>query len=191
MVQTQDGQTIIYQPLQTMQATTAANEGVAAAPQQTIQIQSPCTYTIFDLISEHTLISGHLPPPPPPPILSLWRLLPEHIDIYVCWLCYCVASCNRYLMLINHPTDGATRGLTLRVRLLGQNLKKKGHVRDSVPRRGPQKKYTKTEMPQFFWACPYFFGENLYRSSIPRTKHRNNARNTGFSILLPVHTIKN
>ena len=24
------------------------------------------------------------------------------------WLCYCVASCNRYLMLINHPTDGAT-----------------------------------------------------------------------------------
>ena len=27
-------------------------------------------------------------------------------------------------MLINHPTDGATRGLTLRVRLLGRNLKK-------------------------------------------------------------------
>ena len=26
----------------------------------------------------------------------------------VYWLCYCVASCNRYLMLINHPTDGAT-----------------------------------------------------------------------------------
>ena len=23
------------------------------------------------------------------------------------WQCYCVASCNRYLMLINHPTDGA------------------------------------------------------------------------------------
>ena len=40
------------------------------------------------------------------------------------WLCYCVASCNRYLMLINHPTDGATRGLTLRVRLVGRNLKK-------------------------------------------------------------------
>ena len=36
------------------------------------------------------------------------------------WLCYCVASCNRYLMLINHPTDGATRGLTLRVHLLGR-----------------------------------------------------------------------
>ena len=41
------------------------------------------------------------------------------------WLCYCVASCNRYLMLINHPTDGATRGLTLRVRLLGRFKKKK------------------------------------------------------------------
>ena len=27
------------------------------------------------------------------------------------------------LMLINHPTDGATRGLTLRVRLLGQIYK--------------------------------------------------------------------
>ena len=27
-------------------------------------------------------------------------------------------------MLINHPTVGATRGLTLRVRLSGQNLKK-------------------------------------------------------------------
>ena len=40
------------------------------------------------------------------------------------WLCYCVASCNRYFMLINHSTDGATRGLTLRVRLLGRNLKK-------------------------------------------------------------------
>ena len=40
---------------------------------------------------------------------------------------YCVVSCNRYLMLINHPTDGATRGLTLRVRLLGQNLKKRKH----------------------------------------------------------------
>ena len=39
--------------------------------------------------------------------------------------CYCVASCNRYLMLINHPTVGATRGLTLRVRLLGQIKKKK------------------------------------------------------------------
>ena len=25
------------------------------------------------------------------------------------WLCYCVASCNRYLMLINHPTDGAKK----------------------------------------------------------------------------------
>ena len=64
--------------------------------------------TVFDLISEHTLISGH------PPILRWWRLLPEHVEIYVYWLCYCVASCNRYLMLINHPTDGATRGLTLR-----------------------------------------------------------------------------
>ena len=41
------------------------------------------------------------------------------------WLCYCVASCNQYLMLTNHPTVGATRGLTLRVRLLGRNLKKK------------------------------------------------------------------
>ena len=41
------------------------------------------------------------------------------------WLCYCVASCNRYVMLINHPTDGATRGLTLRVRLLGRNFKKR------------------------------------------------------------------
>ena len=39
--------------------------------------------------------------------------------------CYCVASCNRYLMLINHSTVGATRGLTLRVRLLGR-LKKNG-----------------------------------------------------------------
>ena len=28
-------------------------------------------------------------------------------------------------MLINHQTDGATHGLTLRVRLLGRNLKKK------------------------------------------------------------------
>ena len=27
-------------------------------------------------------------------------------------------------MLINHPTDGATRGLTLRVRLSGRVLKK-------------------------------------------------------------------
>ena len=74
--------------------------------------------TVFDLISEHTLISGN------PPILCWWRLLPEHVEIYVYWLCYCVASCNRYLMLINHPTDGATRGLTLRVRLLGLNLKR-------------------------------------------------------------------
>ena len=40
------------------------------------------------------------------------------------WLCYCVASCNQYLMLINQPTDGATRGLTLRVRLFGRNFKK-------------------------------------------------------------------
>ena len=40
------------------------------------------------------------------------------------WLCYCVASCNQYFMLINHPTDGATRGLTLRVCLLGQKKKK-------------------------------------------------------------------
>ena len=39
-------------------------------------------------------------------------------------LCYCVVSCNQYLMLINQPTDGAIRGLTLRVRLLGGNLKK-------------------------------------------------------------------
>ena len=61
--------------------------------------------TVFDLISEQTLISGH---PPPPPILCWWRLLPEHVEIYVYWLCYCVASCNRCLMLINHPTDGAT-----------------------------------------------------------------------------------
>ena len=45
--------------------------------------------------------------------------MPEHIEIYVYWLCYCVASCNQYFMLINHPTDGATGGLTLRVRLLG------------------------------------------------------------------------
>ena len=75
--------------------------------------------TVFDLISEHTLISEH------PPILCWWRLLPEHIEIYVYWLCSCVASCNRYLMLINHPTDGATRGLTLRARLLGHNKKKK------------------------------------------------------------------
>ena len=43
-----------------------------------------------------------------------------HVEIYVYWLCYCVASCNQYLILINHPTDGATRGLTLRVRLLGR-----------------------------------------------------------------------
>ena len=67
--------------------------------------------TVFDLISEHTLISEH------PPILCWWRLLPEHIEIYVYWLCYCVASCNRY-------TDGATRGLTLMVCLLGQNKNK-------------------------------------------------------------------
>ena len=59
--------------------------------------------TVFYLFSEHALISGH-----PPPILCWWRLLPEHVEIYVYWLCYCVASCNRYLMLINHPTDGAT-----------------------------------------------------------------------------------
>ena len=39
--------------------------------------------------------------------------------------CYCVASCNRYLMLINHPTDGTIRGLTLTVRLLGRILKKR------------------------------------------------------------------
>ena len=44
------------------------------------------------------------------------------------WLCDCVASCNRYLMLINHPTDGATHGLTLRVRLLGRNVKKKKNI---------------------------------------------------------------
>ena len=42
--------------------------------------------------------------------------MPEHVEIYVYWLCYCVASCNRYLMLINHPTDGAIRGLTWGVR---------------------------------------------------------------------------
>ena len=35
------------------------------------------------------------------------------------------SSCNRYLMLINHPTDGTTRGLTSSVRLLGRNLKKR------------------------------------------------------------------
>ena len=38
----------------------------------------------------------------------------------------CVIVLHRYLMLINHPTDGATRGLTLRVRSLGRNFKKKG-----------------------------------------------------------------
>ena len=70
--------------------------------------------TVFDLISERTLISGH------PPFRA-----GEGIEIYVYWLCYCVASCNRYLMLINHPTDGATRGLTLRVHLLGRIIKKK------------------------------------------------------------------
>ena len=32
------------------------------------------------------------------------------------------------LMLINHPTDGATRGLTLRVRLLGWNIKKNIYI---------------------------------------------------------------
>ena len=41
------------------------------------------------------------------------RLLPEHVEIYVYWLRYCVASCNRYLMLINHQTDGATRVFVL------------------------------------------------------------------------------
>ena len=76
-------------------------------------------HTVIDLISEHALISGH------PPHFVLRRLLPEHVDIYVYWLCYCVASCNRYLMLINHLTNGATHGLTLRVRLLGRNSKKK------------------------------------------------------------------
>ena len=63
------------------------------------------------------LISEH------PPILCWWRLLPEHVEVYVYWLCYCVASCYRYLMLINHPTDGATRGLALRVCLLGRKTK--------------------------------------------------------------------
>ena len=63
------------------------------------------TGTVFDLISEHTLISGH------PPILCWWRLLPEHVEIYVYWLCYCAASCNRYLMLINHPTDDVESSL--------------------------------------------------------------------------------
>ena len=74
-------------------------------------------HTVFDLIIEHTLISGH------PPFCA-GEDLPEHVEIYVYWLYYCVASCNRYLMLINHPTGGDTRGLTLRVRLLGSNLKK-------------------------------------------------------------------
>ena len=69
--------------------------------------------TVFDLISEHTLISEQ------PHILCWWRLLPEHIEIYVYWLCYCVALCNQYLMLINHPTDDDLSGLMLRVRLLG------------------------------------------------------------------------
>ena len=72
---------------------------------------------------QHTLISGHTLISESP-ILCWWRLLPEHIEIYVYWLCYCVASCNRYLMLINLSTDGATRGLTLRVRLLGRYYNK-------------------------------------------------------------------
>ena len=88
--------------------------------------------TVFDLISEHTLISEHLPhppplppPPPAPPFCAGEDYCQSTVlEIYVYWLCYCVASCNRYLMLINHPTDGATRGLTLRVSLLGRKKKK-------------------------------------------------------------------
>ena len=68
------------------------------------QTPSNIMYTVFDLISEHTLISGH------PSILCWWRLLPEHVEISV------------YFMLINHSTDGATRGLTLRVRLKKKKL---------------------------------------------------------------------
>ena len=67
----------------------------------------------------HTLISEH----PPPPHFVLVKTC-QSTEIYVYWLYYCVASFNRYLMLINHPTDGATRGLTLRVCLLGRKKRK-------------------------------------------------------------------
>ena len=69
--------------------------------------------TVFDLISEHTLISE-----PPPHFILVKTNTKAHRDL--CVLAALLCS-NRYLMLINHPTDGATRGLTLRVRFLGRN----------------------------------------------------------------------
>ena len=52
-----------------------------------------------------------------------------HRDVCVLAVLLCcimlLCSCNIYLMLINHPTVGATRGLTLRVRLLGRVFEKR------------------------------------------------------------------
>ena len=35
-------------------------------------------------------------------------------------------------MLINHPADGATRGLTLRVCILGQKTKTKNYIQKNI-----------------------------------------------------------
>ena len=114
-------------------------------------------HTVFDLISERTLISGH-----PKFFLFIFfyyyyyyfciliiissdfregntnllytglmvtmvkTIARAHRLCYCIASCYCVESCNRYLMLINHPTVGATRGLTLREGpLIRSNWKKK------------------------------------------------------------------
>ena len=59
----------------------------------------PLLITVSDLISEHTLISGH-------PHFVLVEIIARACrDLCVLAV---LLRCNRYLMLINHPTDGAT-----------------------------------------------------------------------------------
>ena len=71
--------------------------------------------TVFDLISEYTLISEH----PPPHFVLVKTIARAHRDLCVlavllcCIMLLCCASCNRYLMLINHPTDDV-EGLLIR-----------------------------------------------------------------------------
>ena len=79
--------------------------------------------TVFDLISEHALISGH------PPFFELTKKKKNYFICYFFILILIIISSDfregntsllyTYLM--------ATRGLTLRVHLLGQNLKKREH----------------------------------------------------------------
>ena len=77
-------------------------------------------YTVFDLISEHALISGH------PPFFCIKKIIYLYFYIFLILILIIISSDFRegntsllYTGLM------ATRTLTLRVHLLGQHLKKR------------------------------------------------------------------